>query len=138
MTTCTFQLVGVPKGSEHISKFRYNGPPKDVEILEIPFPWFAGGLEEIEAFSRWAKENKLKVEEPDHVTYVVACKQKHLFAFWQQCYAPVLMQAAKYLASGDKVSRRADEDTIQRVMALRKALEGLNSRKLYALIAYEY
>ena len=138
MTTCTLQLIGLPRGRKQIDAIRYYRIPPDAEHLNIGWPSFATGLEEISAFHRWAKEAGLKVDAPNHVAYAVACKQKQLLAFWHQNYAPVLIRAAGYLASGEKVLRETNERTIGEVMSLRKAIEQLSSRKFYALIAYEY
>lgn len=138
MTTCTFQLVGLPRGRIQVFGIRHSGPPTDADRFSIHFPSFAAGLSEISAFNRWARDSSLEVKQPDHVTYAVACKRKDLVAFWKQNYAPAILRAANDLASGERILREMNEATIREAIVLLKALEQLNSRKLYALIAYEH
>lgn len=122
MTTCTFSIAELALGRKDIQHFKYHGYPPDRVLGGDAFPSFAAGLAELGTFGSWAADNGLKEESPDHVTYVVACKRRHLLDFWERCYGG---------KSGVMFSKeRADQ--------LREQLEELDPRKLYVLIAYEY
>ena len=122
MTTCDLSVAELFGGRKEVEKFRYYGYPPTRVIDQKDFPSFAAGLAELHRFGVWVNENALQAQTPDHVTYVVVCKRRHLLDFWRRCYV-----------SGDGYSvskKQADR--------LRKQIEALNPRKLYALIAYEY
>ncbi len=138
MTTCNLWLVELPEGRKQVSSIRYFELPKDMPRIKTGFLDAGSGLSQIAVFHTWAEENRLKVEVPDHVTYVAPCKRVHLLDFWRRCYAQEILSAAQYLASGDEVLRDMKEQFINGTLKTIRVLESLNSRRLYALIAYEY
>lgn len=122
MTTCDLSLSYLNRGRRDIAKFRYYGYQSEVVPDVSPSSFGSGGLDMLGTLFTWVNDLGLVLDVPAGLIYVVACRRKHLLEFWKRAYGKERPGSRQY----------------ESAEILRRKLEELNPRKLYALVAYEF
>ncbi len=93
--------------------------------LEIDFPSFGPGLQEVSDFCSWARAWDLDIVSPDCVTKAVACKREHLLDFWERCYS-----------CGPALNHHCVDPAGETLLKVQ--LEQLDPGKLFCLVGWKY